>query len=169
MDSRIEHVDDPSGPDALLRQPDDTLLMPAPVVSTVDGTVTVRQWLTGQPSIDVQGMVTRFYDRVLDDAAVAGYFDGVEIGVLREHFVATLLLITGSGVTVGTARYLYEAHRKVKTSDGDPITSAAFDAIIANLATVLSDAGVPRGAIEALRNVVQPLRPLLATPDGDRR
>lgn len=145
-----------------------TLLVKAPTVSTPDGEITVRRWLETNPSIDGGVVVEQFYQKALEDPAIADYFvDVTDLDKLRRHFLAAVLLVTGSGLTEKTAQAMEDAHRNVRTPHGDPISPEIYDSVIATLAGVLAEHGVPDSAIGQIAEVVGPLKERIAVePSG---
>jgi hemoglobin len=139
----------------------DTVLVPAPTV-TVDGDeITIRKWMESNEALDAQALVGDFYDRLTSDPEIAGYFAGIDMERQRRHFLAAVLLVTGAGLTVGTARAMEQVHRNVTRPDGSVITGEVHDKVIGTLAGVLSEYGVPDAAIGKIADVVAPLRPLI--------
>lgn len=135
--------------------------VPAPTV-TVDGDeMTIRRWMESNDELDAQALVGEFYDRLTSGPEIEGYFAGIDMERQRKHFLAAVLLVTGAGLTVGTARAMEQVHRDIKRPDGAQITGHVHDKVIGTLAGVLSEYGVPAAAIGKIADVVAPLRPLI--------
>lgn len=95
--------------------------------------MTIYEEVGGQEVI--KSAVTVFYGRVLEDDALAKWFEGVDISRLRAHqraFLAAAL----DGPQVFTGRDLRAAH------DGMAITDDAYTLVVAHLITTLDDLGV---------------------------
>jgi hemoglobin len=99
----------------------------------------------------VKSAVSDFYQRVLADPELAGWFDGVDMRRLRAHQTAFLLFALG-GPESYTGRPLREAHAGLR------ITDAAFDAIIEQLVLALEGAGMASGVIAQLRTRLARMR-----------
>ena len=99
----------------------------------------------------VKTAVTVFYNRVLDDASLATWFENIDLSRLRAHqraFLAAAL----DGPKLFAGRDLMAAHA------GMAITNDAFDAIVAHLVTALADLDVDAGAIERVGERLEQLR-----------
>ena len=138
-----------------VRGPNDVVAAPP----TVRGD-TVRDWLRYYTHREGswERVVTEFYRRAAADPAVAPYFAGADIERLQRHFVATMVMVTNSGLTARAVQSMTVAHAAVRTPDGVPITGAVFDRVVDVLVTVLSEHGVPDAALNELARVVDPLR-----------
>jgi hemoglobin len=88
----------------------------------------------GAPAI--KAVVDRFYDLVLGDQRLAGYFTGTEIGQLKRHQVLLISQVMG-GPAQYDGRDLAEAH------DGLDISGEDFALVVSYLAQALHEAGVP--------------------------
>ena len=87
----------------------------------------------GQPVVDA--VVDRFYDRMLDDGAVADWFGAVDMRTLKAHQRA--FLVVGLG---GPEEYEGRSMRTAHAGLG--ITNAAFTAALGHLSAALRDVGV---------------------------
>lgn len=93
--------------------------------------------------------VGRFYDLVLADPALAGWFEGIDMARLRRHQAEFL----GSALDGGTSRFdLRRAHR------GLGIDDAAYDRVCTHLLAAVATVGVGEGYLEELRRAVEGLR-----------
>lgn len=112
-------------------------------------TETLYDRLGGEAAVDAA--VDEFYDRVLADDSLAGFFEATDVDELRTHQAAFLTTVTG-----GPERYenadMAEAH------DGLAITDEEFDRVATHLAETLLDLGVDRGDVEEVTGVVETLR-----------
>lgn len=144
--------------------PDDHLLAPPPTVTTVGGEVVVTEWLrhhAGGESLLME-VVEEMYRRAAGVPAVADYFGGADLATLPRHFHATLSVVASRGLTVGLARRMAAAHGHVRNSAGQPITVEVFDAVVATLAGILAERGVPEPTLRQVAAVVAPLRVVIA-------
>jgi hemoglobin len=88
----------------------------------------------GAPAI--KAVVDRFYELVLGDQRLAGYFAGVEITQLKRHQVLLISQVMG-GPAQYDGRDLQEAH------DGLDVSGEDFTLVVSYLAQALGEAGVP--------------------------
>jgi hemoglobin len=84
----------------------------------------------------IRHAVNDFYDRVLGDPELAGYFAGVDIGRVKRHQVRLLSSVLG-GPQVYDGRALSAAHA------GLNISPEHYDRVVAHLAAVLEARGAP--------------------------
>jgi hemoglobin len=104
----------------------------------------------------VATVVDLFYDRVLADPALAGYFTGIDLTRLKEHqrrFVGQAL---GSEVPYA-GRTMQVAHAELG------INAADFDRVVDHLATSLADAGVDAPTIGTIADRLAPLKGEIVT------
>jgi len=87
----------------------------------------------GAPAITA--VVGRFYDLVVADDRLAGYFEGVEMARLKRHQVALVSQVMGGPVEY-SGRDLSVAHQGMGISTGD------FAVVVDHLVTALTEAGV---------------------------
>ncbi len=130
------------------------LLAPPPTVTVEHmGPVVLRDWLRNY-SRHQDGawvaVVKDFYASAAANPAIAAYFAGVDMPTLQRHFVATLMQVTGEGLTVGDVEDLVAAHADIRNTDGQPITPEVFNATIDVLGGVLAGRGVPGSTIGQL-------------------
>jgi hemoglobin len=102
----------------------------------------------------VRPAVALFYQRVLDDPELSGYFTGVDLGRLRAHQRAFVTAVLG-GPELFAGRPLEIAHR------GLAITDSSFEAMVDHLVAALRDLGVSErlaadvvGKLESFRSRV---------------
>lgn len=88
----------------------------------------------GGPAI--KAVVDRFYELVLGDERLAGYFSGTEIGQLKRHQVLLISQVMG-GPAQYDGRDLQQAHAGLDISHDD------FSLVVSYLAQALEEAGVP--------------------------
>lgn len=111
--------------------------------------MTIYDRIGGQPVIKTATMV--FYGRVTDDAALARWFDGIDISRLRAHqraFLAAAL----DGPQLFTGLDLGEAH------SGMEITDDAYTRVVAHLITTLEDLGVEQAVLTEVEARLELLR-----------
>jgi hemoglobin len=123
---------------------------------TLTNSPTLFERLGGSVSIDVA--VDLFYERLLDDPALAPFFEGVPMGRLRAHQKAFLAMALG-GPAPYQGRGLHEAHAAL-TIDDHHVDRAA-----GHLAGVLLGLGV---APELVDEVIAAVDGLRATVLGRR-
>jgi truncated hemoglobin YjbI len=137
------------------------VLIGAPVVPGLAGDVPLREWLRHEhPSNDHvwRDVVAEFYGRAAQDPEIAAYFSNADMETLQRHFLATLLLVSGNGLTVGAVRQMRERHKVVSDEDGRPISERAYDKTMRILLEVLRENGVPPSALTQVFAVLAPLR-----------
>lgn len=129
------------------------VLYPAP---RVDG-LSLRDWLIHHVHRDGvwTEVVAEFYAEAASDPEIFVYFARTDMERLQRHFLATLLVLTHAGLTVGTLEAMRERHA------GLGITGPVFDRTVTALVGVLSDKGVPLRAIADLGPAVAELRAVI--------
>jgi hemoglobin len=95
----------------------------------------------------VSAVVDSFYELVLADPDLIGYFDGVDVPRLKRHQVQMVSQVLGGPVTY-TGRELAVAHADRK------IDEAAFGRVVEHLISAMTSGGVPDAVID---RVVQAL------------
>lgn len=95
--------------------------------------------------------VEDFYDRVLADRRLAGYFAGTDMARQKAHLRAFIAAALG-GPNVYAGRDMHAAHA------GRGITGPAFDSVVGHLAATLQAMAVPPSTIEAIAGKLLPLR-----------
>ena len=137
------------------------VLIGAPVVPGLAGDVPLREWLRHEhPTNDHvwRDVVAEFYGRAAQDPEIAAYFSDADMESLQRHFLATLLLVSGNGLTVGAVRQMRDRHKVVFDGDGRPISERAYDKTMRILLEVLRENGVPPSALTQVFAVLAPLR-----------
>lgn len=123
-------------------------------------TVDVRslfERLGGQTPIRM--VVDRFYDRVLADESLAGYFTDVDMPRQRGHLAAFIAAATG-GPKPYSGRDLHEAHASLGIADAD------FDKVVFHLIEALHALGVPQALVAEIAAALAPLKPLIVSDTG---
>lgn len=110
---------------------------------------TLYEKLGGQEAIDA--VVDRFYERVLSDDRLAGFFDDTDVQELRAHQAAFLTYVTG-GTDDWEGRSMREAHADLGITDED------FDAVAVHLRETLAEFDVPDAHAETVMSAVADLR-----------
>jgi hemoglobin len=110
---------------------------------------TLFERLGGLVSIDVA--VDRFYERVVADPELSGFFDEVDLRRQRGHQKAFLAMALG-GPRSYTGRTLGEAHRHLGIGDHH------VDLVAGHLAAVLAGLGVSPALIDEVVAAVDGLR-----------
>lgn len=121
---------------------------------TVDVTPPMYDEIGGAPA--VEEAVRRFYDRLLHDPQVVGFFDGVDLDRLRQHQVALLTTILG-GPDAYSGRELAQAHAHLA------ITSDDYTRVGGHLVAVLEELRVPAHVIAAVAETLQAVAPNIIT------
>jgi hemoglobin len=88
----------------------------------------------GGPAI--RAVVDRFYELVLGDGRLSGYFAGTDVTQLKRHQVLLISQVTG-GPAQYDGRDLQQAHAALD------ITGEDFALVVSYLAQALEEAGVP--------------------------
>jgi hemoglobin len=83
----------------------------------------------------IEAVVDDFYDRVLDDESLAGYFEDMDMAQLREHQQAFITMVAG-GPQYYDGRDMREAHAHLDLDESD------FEAVAGHLEDALAAAGV---------------------------
>ncbi|MFB6130983.1 MAG: group 1 truncated hemoglobin [Salinigranum sp.] len=111
--------------------------------------VTLYERLGGREAI--AAVVDRFYERVLADDDLAGFFAGVEMRRVRAHQTLFLVAATG-GPMEYTGASVREAHVDLD------LTEEHFDAVAAHLRRTLEEFEVEEGAIAEVMATVGGLK-----------
>ena len=104
----------------------------------------------------VRAAVDLFYDKILDDPSLVGYFDGVDIPHLRVHQRAFISAALG-----GPEEYSGPSIRSIHA--GLRVTDAAFDAFVVHLTATLKELGVQGASFGAVVEELTPLRDEVVT------
>lgn len=119
-----------------------------------EATMTVYEVLGAE--VGIRKAVDEFYDRVLADPELSGYFAGVEMSRLRRHQVAMLSAATG-GPLEYTGRDMFAAHA------GRGITDDAFGRVVGHLVATLESFGADAGTVQHVVNALAPLQPSIVS------
>ncbi|HEY3942069.1 MAG TPA: group 1 truncated hemoglobin [Acidimicrobiales bacterium] len=92
-----------------------------------------------------------FYEKVLGDPQLRGYFAGTDLALLKRHQRAFLTAALG-GPDAYAGRAMGPAHA------GLGVTDAAFDAVVGHLAATLTELSVPDDTIGEIAAALLPLR-----------
>src|SRR3954462_7482190 len=104
----------------------------------------------------IRAAVDDFYERVVGDPALAHYFEGVDLRVLRGHQTALLVQVTG-GPAAYSGRDLAIAHARLG------ITPEDFDRVVGHLVATLSSFGVSAEDIGAVGEALTAYRDEIVT------
>jgi hemoglobin len=99
----------------------------------------------------VEQVVEDFYERVLTDDELAGFFEGMEMATLRTHQVQFISAVAGGPVDY-TGADMRSAHSHLDISEAD------FDAVESYLKRALHDAGVDEENVSAIMSEVVALK-----------
>ncbi|WP_446017871.1 group I truncated hemoglobin [Agromyces arachidis] len=104
----------------------------------------------GAPAITA--VVDRFYELVVGDDRLRGYFDEVEMVRLKRHQVALVSQVMGGPVA-------YEGRELRAAHSGMGITSEDFGAVAVHLVTALIEAGVEQPIIDRVVGTIAGTEP----------
>lgn len=104
----------------------------------------------------VGAVVDELYRRLLNDSALKGYFDGVDMDQLARHQRAFITAALG-GPGPYTGRAMGVAHT------GLGITDDAFDRVAEHLVAILRERGVDEATVGQIGDGLAPLRPDIVT------
>ncbi len=107
----------------------------------------------------IRTVVDRFYDLVLADPALEGYFVGIDLVRLKRHQALLVAQVMG-GPAEYDGRELREAHV------GMGITSEDFSRVVAHLAQALQEAGVPDDILGRVADTLVATRSDIVTADA---
>ena len=99
----------------------------------------------------VESVVDDFYDRVLSDDRLIGFFEGMDMQELRSHQVQFISSVAGGPVNY-TGDDMREAHDHLDIDEAD------FDAVGIHLETALRENGVGNDNVEAIMSQVVALK-----------
>ena len=99
----------------------------------------------------VETVVDDFYDSVLSDDRLSGFFEGMDMAELRSHQVQFISSVAGGPVEYDGSD-MREAHAHLD------IDGAAFDAVCGHLERALRDNGVADENVEAVLSEVAELQ-----------
>jgi len=102
----------------------------------------------------IMAAVGLFYDRIMADPSLAGYFEGMDMAKQIEKQIAFMTMAFG-GPNEYTGRDLRAAHaRLVRNRMGD----VHFDAVVGHLVGALEELQVDRGLIDEIVDLVETTR-----------
>jgi len=113
---------------------------------------TLFERLGGDAAIDAA--VDRFYQKVLADDRIRGFFEGVDMDAQARKQKAFLTFALG-GPNRYTGRGMARAHAALVARG---LNDSHFDAVVENLGATLSELGVPADDIAAAAAVVETTR-----------
>jgi hemoglobin len=120
----------------------------------------IYERIGGRPA--VEAAVEEFYRRVLADASLAPYFEGVDMDTLRKHQVVALTMLTGGPNEAATD--LPGVHALLARAHGPRgITGTAFDATAGHLVGALNALSVGPDDVTTLAGVFNSFRPDVVT------
>ncbi|WP_428965412.1 group I truncated hemoglobin [Micromonospora fluostatini] len=105
----------------------------------------------------VTAAVEAFYDRVLADPALAGYFTGIDMSGQRRHLAAMLTVVLG-GPDTYAGRGLAEAHHPLG------IPGDHYALVGAHLTATLTGLGVPADVLAHVDAVLAQVRDQVVAP-----
>lgn len=114
---------------------------------------TLYQKLGGMPAVNLA--VDRFYDKVLVDDRIKHFFTGVDMDRMREHQKKFLTFAFG-GSPGYDGQGMRAAHARLVDRMG--LNDSHFDAVVENLAAVLTDLGVPAPLIGEVATIAESVR-----------
>jgi hemoglobin len=120
--------------------------------TTSGGKTTIYDAIGGADA--VSAAVGLLYQRLIADAALASYFEGIDMRRLNQHMRAFIAVALG-GPGIYAGRDLGAAHSRLR------ITNEHFDAVAGHLAAVLAELGVPDELNRAIIARVGSLRPVI--------
>lgn len=107
----------------------------------------------------VRAAVGIFYDRVLSDPELAGYFTGVEMEGQRRHMVLMLTAVLG-GPDNYRGRSLAQAHQPLS------IPAAHYALVGGHLTATLTELGVPAEILDHVQSVLGQVKDQVVADHG---
>lgn len=107
----------------------------------------------------VAAAVERFYELVLGDPELVGYFDGIDMQRLKSHQRSFIAAAIG-GPELYQGRSMKEAHARFG------IQPAHFDLVVGHLVATLTELGVPGETIGTIGEALAPLKTDIAPPEN---
>ncbi len=102
----------------------------------------------------ISAVVDRFYEKVLADNRINGFFDSTDMRQQAIHQTAFLTMVTG-GPGNYQGRFMREAHAGLAARGLD---DEHFDAVIENLAAALTEFSVPAEKIAEVAAIAETVR-----------
>lgn len=127
--------------------------------STVMPSVSDYDRVGGAPTI--RAVVDRFYELVLADAELAGYFTGLDVARIKRHQVLLLSQVLGGPVSYD-GRDLAEAHRHLE------VTPAHYDRVAQYLTGLLWKSDVDADIIFRVAETLAAVRGQVVAPEVPR-
>jgi hemoglobin len=118
------------------------------------------QWERVGGEAAVKELIDRFYEDVLDEPQLAGFFDGVDVDDLKPHFAEVLKVVLGGpGAQTGLdlEEYLTEAHSGLGVSDSD------YALTVEVLVEVLGESDVPEDIVETIAAALETMAPYVVS------
>jgi hypothetical protein len=151
-------------PKVSVGEPDRAVLQEPPFTPPMIDGMSLRDYLIHSwkvPSLDGRGV----WDRVVDDfyvlasskPNVARYFDGYNIGEIKQKFLRTLLVVAHAGISKQAARNLARKHSHLAIAGPD------FDDVVGALVIVLRKYNVPQYGIDQLNPMMRYMRAVMVT------
>ncbi|QKW14526.1 group 1 truncated hemoglobin [Verrucosispora sp. NA02020] len=128
-------------------------------MTVTDETIPVSHFERIGGAAAVRAAVELFYDRVLADAELAGYFTEVDMAVQRRHMALMLTVVLG-GPNEYAGRDLATAHRPLQ------IPVAHYVRVGEHLTATLTQLGVPGDAITDVQAVLAAVQDQVVAGDG---
>lgn len=104
----------------------------------------------------VRGAVDLFYEKVLADPRISGYFEDISVPRLKAHQRAFISAVVG-GPNDYTGRSMEDAHSRLQ------INNDHFDIVVAHLVATLTELGVPDEHVNGVAPSVLALREDIVT------
>ena len=114
----------------------------------------IYEQIGGAPSVNAA--VERFYEKVISDPQLAGFFDNTDLARLKGHQRAFIAAALG-GPAAYQGREMAAVHASLGVSDTD------FDAVVAHLVATLDELEVPAETITQIGEALAPLREEVVT------
>ena len=103
----------------------------------------------------VSAAVEVFYDKVLADDHLNGFFVGMDMARQRQHMKRFLSLASG-GPNAYTGRDMRAAHARLVTTMG--LGDSHYDAVVSHLVAALQELGVSPEVVDEVAVVVESVR-----------
>lgn len=121
--------------------------------------MSIYETIGGAPAL--AAAVEDFYARVLADAELEGYFEGVDLDRLKAHQRSFLAAAIG-GSEIYAGRPMKEAHARLA------ISQKHFDRVVGHLVDTLNDLSVPADVIGEIGSKLIPLQEQIVAPAVSR-
>jgi hemoglobin len=119
---------------------------------------TQSQWerVGGEPA--VKAVLDRFYEGVLDEPQLSGFFENVAVDDIKPHLAEVLKVVLGgpgANTEIDLAAYLTEAHADLGVSESD------FELTGKVLLDTLEEFDVPADIVETIEGVLATVQPFV--------